>query len=52
MQTVAEEKRKAYSCIIYSAAHLTKEKLKMLEELVSCSNDRDPDGLQGLEVYT
>ena len=33
MQTVAEEKRKAYSCLCWSAQTLTKDKLKVLEEL-------------------
>ena len=50
MQTVAEEKRKAYSCICWSARPLTKEKLKVLEDLSVNPLCVDEEGRPSLKI--
>ena len=50
MQTVAEEKRKAYSCVCWSAQTLTKEKLKVLEQLSVNPLCVDEEGRPSLKI--
>jgi hypothetical protein len=53
MQAVAEEKRKAYSCVCWSAERLTRDKLRALEALSSAGpgcTDTDEEGRPCLKV--
>ena len=50
MQAVAEEKRKAYSCVCWSAERLTRDKLRALEALSLSGADVDEEGRPCLKV--
>lgn len=50
MQTKAEEKRKAYTCLVYTRDAITKETLNKLENEISLKGETDPDGLPCLKV--
>jgi tRNA pseudouridine synthase 10 len=50
MQTVAEEKRKAYTCVCWSAARITPEILKVLEDISTDPLSVDEDGRPCLKV--
>lgn len=50
MQTKAEEKRKAYTCLVYTKDPITKVTLLKLENEIEKRNEKDPDGLPCLKV--
>lgn len=50
MQTVAEEKRKAYSCVCWSAARITRAKLQVLEDVSTDPANVDEEGRPCLKV--
>lgn len=48
MQEKAEEKRKGYACVVWTAERVTRESLAQLARL--CVEDRDEDGVPCVEV--
>lgn len=51
MQAVAEEKRKAYTCIVWSKAVLTAKILQSIEDLTNNATTIDSDGRTCLELH-
>lgn len=49
MQEKAEEKRKGYCCVVWSADVIDRTKLKQLESL--CTMNKDEEGRSCLEVF-
>ncbi len=52
MQEKAEEKRKGYACVVWTADKVTDEKLSQLEGMCTSGATRDEDGISCIEVLT
>jgi hypothetical protein len=50
MQTMAEEKRKAYRCVCWSSSPIDKEKLKAIEDLTRSKTSLDEEGRPCLKI--
>ncbi len=50
MQEKAEEKKKGYACVVWSADRIDRNKLRELEQLCLSGADRDEEGVPCIEV--